>query len=161
MKKVYNIDLSLAGIKELTQGLKDYDKWVKRKSEELCERLAEIGVTKAQVNFAAAYYDGDEDSSVKAEKRDSGYAVVARGTTVLFVEFGAGLIGGGHPEANGMTPGSYSDTVGKGQWDNPEGWIYQHDKPRSHGNPANMPMYDAMKEIELQLERVAREVLEI
>ena len=161
MKKYYSIELSKNGINELKQGLKEYRKWVKQKSEELAERLAEIGVAKAQVNFAAAYYEGNEDSTVTAEKRDNGYAVVAKGTTVLFVEFGAGIIGGGHPEENGMTPGSYSDTVGRGQWSNPEGWIYQHDKPRSHGNPANMPMYNSMKEVEMELERVAREVLEL
>lgn len=158
MRKHYSIELSEDGIKELQQGLKEYDQWVKAKTDELCERLAEIGVTKAQVNFAAAYYDGDNDVSVRVESRDSGYAVVAEGTTVLFIEFGAGLIGGGHPEANGMIPGSYSDTVGKGQWDNPEGWIYQHDRPRSHGNPANMPMYNAVKELELELEQIVREV---
>ena len=157
MKKVYNIDLSMSGIKELELGLKEYERWVKRKSEELCQRLAELGAQKAEVNFASVYYDGPEDHAIAVEKRGDGYAVVASGTTVLFVEFGSGLIGYGHPEANGMGPGTYP---GKGHWDDPGGWYYAHGQ-HSHGNPPNMPMYNAVKELEMDLERVVREVFVI
>lgn len=155
MKRVYNIDISSAGIKELQKGLADFDKWVKQKSDELCKRLAEMGAQKAEINFAAAYYDGPEDHAISVESRgDGSYAVVASGTTVLFVEFGSGLIGYGHPEPHGMGPGTYP---GKGHWDDPNGWWYAHGK-HSHGNPPNMPMYNTVKDLEMELERVVREV---
>ena len=154
MKRVYNIDLSAMGIKDLQSGLREFDRWVEQKSSELCRRLADIGVQKAEVNFAAAYYDGNEDHSVSVEPRGNGYAVVARGKTVLFVEFGSGLIGYGHPEPHGFGPGTYP---GKGHWDDPNGWWYAHGK-HSYGNPPNMPMYNTVKELEMELERVAREV---
>lgn len=163
MKKVYTIDLSASGIKELQTGLRDYEKWIERKTEELASRLADMGAQKAEINFAAAYYDGDEDHSITVEQRgDNEFAVIASGRTVLFVEFGTGLIGYGHPEPNGYGPGTYP---GKGHWNDPNGWIYggvgsgKNRKPlRSHGNPPNMPMYHAIEELEQELARVVKEV---
>lgn len=157
MKKTYNIDLSDKGIKELQNGLKEYDKWLKKKSDELCKRLADMGAQKAEVNFAAAYYDGDEDHTISVEQRGDGYVVRASGETVLFVEFGTGLIGYGHPEEHGMGPGTYP---GKGHWNDPNGWYYAHGK-KSHGNPPNMPMYTTVKELEQELARVVKEVFEL
>ena len=157
MKKTYNIDLSDKGIKELQNGLKEYGKWLKKKSDELCKRLAEMGAQKAEVNFAAAYYDGDEDHTISVEQRGDGYVVRANGETVLFVEFGTGLIGYGHPEEHGMGPGTYP---GKGHWNDPNGWYYAHGK-KSHGNPPNMPMYTTVKELEQELARVVKEVFEL
>ena len=154
MKKTYNIDLSDKGIKELQNGLKEYDKWIKKKSDELCKRLADMGAQKAEINFAAAYYDGDEDHTISVEQRGDGYVVRASGETVLFVEFGTGLIGYGHPEVQNMGPGTYP---GKGHWNDPNGWYYAHGK-KSHGNPPNMPMYNTVKELERELDRVVREV---
>ncbi len=163
MKKVYNIDLSSAGIKELTQGLKDYEKWLREKSTELCKRLADMGAVKASLEFSRAIYTGDEDHEIIVEAVDGGYKVKAVGETVLFVEFGTGLIGYGHPESHGMQPGTYP---GKGHWDDPEGWWLPRDKNGGHsqhtyGNPPNMPMYNTVKELELELERVVREVFEL
>ena len=156
--RVIEVDLSDKGIKEIQKGLKDYQKWVERKTNECAKRLAELGVQKAEVNFSAAYYDGVEDHSLEViPEGDACYKVKASGVTVLFVEFGTGLIGYGHPEPHGMTPGSYSDTVGKGHWDDPNGWWYAHGK-KSHGNPPNMPMYNTFKELEQELARVVREV---
>ena len=157
MKKTYNIDLSSKGIKELQKGLKEYDKWLKKKSDELCKRLATMGAIKASANFGVIKYDGPEDHEISVEERDGGYAVVARGQTVLFVEFGSGLIGYGHPEPHGMGPGTYP---GKGHWNDPDGWYYAHGK-KSHGNPPNMPMYNTVKELEQELARVVKEVFEL
>ena len=155
MKKVYTIDLSVSGIKELQNGLKEYDKWLKKKSDELCKRLADMGAVKAEIGFSSAYYDGNNDFTITVEERgENCYAVKASGATVLFVEFGSGLIGYGHPEPHGMGPGTYP---GKGHWDDPNGWWYAHGQ-HSHGNPPNMPMYNAVKELEQELARVVKEV---
>ena len=154
MKKVIEVDLSANGIKTLQRELTEYQKWLERKSDELCRRLAEMGAVKAEVNFASAYYDGNEDHAITVEPCDGGYKVRATGSTVLFVEFGSGLIGYGHPEPHGMGPGTYP---GKGHWDDPNGWWYAHGQ-HSHGNPPNMPMYNTVKELEQELARVVKEV---
>ena len=154
MKKYVEVDLSLKGLRQLRDSLQDYQKWIWRKTDELERRLAEMGATKAEINFAAAYYDGDEDHVITVEVVDGGYSVKASGRTVLFVEFGTGLIGYGHPELHGMGPGTYP---GEGHWNDPNGWWYAHGQ-HSHGNPPNMPMYNTVKELEMELERVVKEV---
>jgi len=154
MKRRYNIELSDKEIKELRQGLNDFNKWLKQKSEELCKRLADLGVTKAELYFSQAIYDGVYDYEIHAEKCAGGYAVKASGEKILFIEFGSGLIGYGHPEVQNMGPGTFP---GKGHWNDPKGWYYEHGK-KSHGNPPNMPMYKSVKELEQELERVVKEV---
>ena len=164
MKKVIEVDLSVSGIKTLQTELKDYQKWLEQKTEELCRRLAEMGAVKASLEFSRAIYTGNEDHEITVEACDGGYKVRATGSTVLFVEFGTGLIGYGHPEPHGMTPGSYSDTVGKGHWDDPSGWWLPRNGGHSqhtYGNPPNMPMYNTVKELEQELVRVVKEVFAV
>lgn len=159
MKHEYTVDLSVSGINRLIGVLGGYKIWLDRKADELARRLAEMGATKAEVNFDAAYYDGDEDHHIEIIPQGKmRYKVRASGTTVLFVEFGAGLIGYGHPEPNGMGPGTYP---GEGNWNKPGGWFYNDDSGESHhshGNPPNMPMYNTVKELEAELSRVVQEV---
>ena len=157
MKQTYTIDLSTKDISGLKKNLEDYKKWLSKKSDELCKRLADMGAIKAEVNFAAAYYDGDEDHTITTEPYDGGYKIKASWKTVLFVEFGSGLIGYGHPEPHEYGPGTYP---GKGHWNDPNGWWYAHGK-HSHGNPPNMPMYNTVKELEQELARVVKEVFEL
>lgn len=161
MKKVYNIDLSTSDIKELQRGLKEYDKWLNKKTDELCKRLADMGAVKASLEFSRAVYTGPEDHVITVEERGKNcYAVRATGETVLFVEFGSGLIGYGHPEPHEYGPGTYP---GKGHWDDPNGWWIPRSKNGGHslhtyGNPPNMPMYNTVKELEQELVRVVSEV---
>lgn len=155
MKRVIEVDLSSSGIKTLQTELKEYQKCLERKSGELARRLAEMGAIKASLGFARAIYNGKNDFSISIEQTgDCSFKVRADGDTVLFVEFGAGLIGYGHPEPHGMGPGTYP---GKGHWNDPDGWWYAHNQ-HSYGNPPNMPMYNAVKELEQELARVVREV---
>lgn len=166
MKKKYVIQLSAKDIKKLQSELKDYQKLVDRKAEELCKRLAEMGAVKASLGFARSIYTGQEDHEIEViAESQTHYKVRASGETVLFVEFGTGLIGDGHPDGaeTGMTPGSYSDTIGKGHWNDPNGWWLPREKngghsQHTHGNPPNMPMYNTVKELELELARVVKEV---
>ena len=123
-----------------------------------------MGALKASLEFSRAIYTGIEDHMIEViPNGDNCYKVKASGETVLFVEFGTGLVGYGHPETHGMTPGSYSETLGKGHWDDPNGWWLPREKSGGHsqhtyGNPPNMPMYNTVKELEQELVRVAREV---
>lgn len=159
MKHEYTVDLSTSGINKFIGVLGGYKIWLNKKANELAKRLAEMGAIKADINFSAAYYDGDEDHKVEViPVGKMQYKVRASGTTVLFVEFGAGLIGYGHPEPNGFGPGTYP---GKGNWDRPGGWYYtgsDGESHHSHGNPPNAPMYNTVKELEQELGRVVQEV---
>lgn len=160
MKRDFHVELSSAGINELHNGLKEFERWLEQKSNELCKRLADMGAVKASLEFSRAIYTGVEDHEIVVEATADGYKVSALGETVLFVEFGTGLIGYGHPEPHGMQPGTFP---GKGHWDDPNGWWLPREKNGGHsqhtyGNPPNMPMYNTVKELELELERVVREV---
>ena len=84
-------------------------------------------------------------------------AVVASGEGALFLEFGAGyLMGYGHPEPLGYGPGTYP---GKGHWDDPNGWYYEHGK-KSYGNPPTAAMYNARKIIQQNLKDLAKGILQ-
>ena len=160
MSEVFEVDLSVHGIERLKKFLMGKQKWLDRKTDELCKRLAEMGAVKASLNFSRVVYTGNEDHEISVHKIDGGYAVRADGETVLFVEFGTGLVGYGHPESHGLGPGTYP---GKGHWDDPSGWWLPRSKNNGHsqhtfGNPPNAPMYNTVKELEQELERVVREV---
>ena len=165
MNKTYVIDLGGDGIERAKKGIEQYKKWLERKSRELAKRLADIGATSASLGFARAFYTGPKDVNIDVRKRDNGYVVTAKGETVLFIEFGAGAhFGGGHPEEGqfGMGPGTYPN--GKGHWNDPKGWYLPKSRQGSdgtkhtYGNPAEMPMYNARKEIEQNISDIVREV---
>ena len=161
----YTIQLNGKGIDAMIRGVGAYQKWLVRKSNELARRLAEMGVVNASIEFSRAFYVGNNDTQMHLERRGDGrYAVVAQGEAVLFIEFGAGLLaqqGGGHPEPHGFGAGTYP---GKGHWDDPNGWYLPKDKwqadgtKHSYGNVPAMAMYNTVKELERELDRVVREV---
>lgn len=172
MKHTYEIDLSDKGIKELQKGLKEYDKWLKEKTNELCKRLAEYGVERAEAYFGYAEYDGINDVTVEPAKKrgDNCYVVKANGSAVLFIEFGTGIFyPDDHPEAaeHGMVHGMYGKGLGNNEY-----WFYTgqpgnaggelaHGKTNTtitHGNRANASMYFARKDVEAEIARVVREV---
>jgi len=87
--------------------------------------------------------------------------IYAEGEAVAFIEFGSGARDGyGHPKAGelGFGPSTWSlSEEGKGHWDNPDGWYYEHGK-KSHGNPPAMAMYDAVQAMTAEITTIAREV---
>ena len=161
--KKYTIQLNGNGVDDMIRGVGAYQKWLVRKSDELARRLAEMGVVNASIEFSRAFYDGNNDTQMHLERRGDGrYAVVAQGEAVLFIEFGSGATYGyGHPEPQGFGPGTYP---GEGHWDDPNGWYLPKDKwaadgsKHSYGNPPAMAMYNTVKELERELDRVVREV---
>lgn len=169
MKRIV-IDLSPEGCRDAVKELEQYQKSFKRKLDELCKRLAEYGLTKAQMYFDAALYDGVKDVSVTVEKIEGGYAVKASGSTVLFLEFGAGVhYPNDHPQAGefGIEHGTYGRGLGAndywfytGQPGNAGGELaYGHANTTiTHGNPASMPMYYTAKDIRQEIAHIAREV---
>ncbi len=177
--RVIEVDLSASGIKTLQRELDDYQKWIERKTKELAKRLAQMGVEKASVNFGSALYDGINDASVTVEQKGaSEYVVKANGASVLFIELGTGIHYpdaplGEYQGAEGMTHGSYGKGLGNndywwytGQPGNAGGALaadpitgYVHPNSTiTHGNPPNMPMYNAVKELEQEFAKVVMEV---
>ena len=173
MKHTVSVDLSEKGIDRLIKKLDEYERWLKRKSDALAARLAALGATSASIGFASALYDGDRNVQISVERRgDSQYAVMANGESVLFIEFGAGITMADtvHPEAaeKGMGPGTWPDkhySVNSGgervaNWENDLGWYLPKEKGGGHtyGNPANMPMYFSVRNLEQEIARIVREV---
>lgn len=145
----------------------------KKRLRKALERLAQEGYEVASAGFASAEYDGTNDVTVSVEDRGKIKAVVAVGGTVLFIEFGTGVTyPDNHPEAKelGMLRGEYGKGRGKqstwGYYGEPgtngtvAGERAKGTLVLTHGNPANMPMYNAVKELELRLGEIVKEVFE-
>lgn len=162
--------LDSKSIDKAIKQLRDYQKKLDRKADEVAKRLAEIGATRAEIDFDNAPYDGNKEFEISVEKTDNGYSVTASGKSVLFVEFGAGVTyGGGHPQAEEfkMGPGTWPEPhyhKYKGQlyanWENPSGWYLPKESGGGHtfGNAPAMPMYNAEQEIKSSIEQIVREV---
>ncbi len=147
-----------AAIKMVKQYKRDFES----KEQEFVRRLTEIGVRVAQAGFSTADYDGVNDVVVHMEKTSTGYAVIASGKAVGFIEFGTGVR---YPEWDntGMdyTPpphGSY----GKGQGKNPWGWWFKQSDGavarHTYGNQPSEAMLAARNEIVERVIQIAREV---
>lgn len=159
--KTITFNLSRSSIDKALRDLADYNRWINEKTNELVKALADYGAQQASIHFSGAMYDGNNDVSCHVEENGDGSClVVATGRATLFIEFGTGIMyAGGHPEETpAVARGSWSmSPQGKGHWDDPNGWYYAHGK-KSFGNPANMPMYNAKRDIEAHFEEIARRV---
>lgn len=170
--KTVKVPLSQRGIDTLLREIESYTVWLKERSQVLLNRLAQAGFEVASARFAKAAYDGTNDASVSMETRSEGVrAVVAVGASVLFIEFGTGVTyPDNHPQAAelGMKRGEYGQGHGK-----QSSWGYYGDPGTNgvvkmkkngstvvitHGNPANMPMYETVKELEAMLPELVKEV---
>ena len=170
--KTVKVPLSQRGIDTLLREIKSYTVWLKERSQVLLDRLAQAGFEVASARFAKAAYDGTNDASVSMETRSEGVrAVVAVGASVLFIEFGTGVTyPDNHPQAAelGMKRGEYGKGHGKqsswGYYGDPgTNGVVKMKKDGStvvitHGNPANMPMYETVKELEAMLPDLVKEV---
>ena len=144
-----------ASVSRAQRRLDEYYADLIEKANTVCERLATIGAVRASLDFSRAIYNGTNDVAVTVEPIDNGYAIHATGNAVLFIEFGSGAsYGYGHPEPEGYGPGTYP---GKGHWDDPNGWWYGNHE-HSYGNPPAQAMYNAKRDIQAEVQRIADEV---
>lgn len=150
-KKVIKMGLSTASIAQAIKELKAYQKSLEAKTQQLLEKLGEIGVKEASVRFTTAIYDGVNDSSVTLKPIDGGYCIVAEGKAVAFIEFGAGVYHNpGEPYPNPRPDGivgigEYGKGYGKRQ-----AWGFRDEDGElviTHGTPAAMPMWYASEEM--------------
>lgn len=172
MSQTINVPLSIPAYDSLIRKIEDLGNWQSDRAIVFADRLAQEGMEIASVKFSQAVYDGTNDVSVTVEPRGNNVrAVVATGGATLFIEFGTGVTyPDDHPEARelGMKRGEYGQGHGK-----QHSWGYYGDPGTNgvlkekknggfvvitHGNPANMPMYETVKELQDRLTEIAKEV---
>lgn len=162
MAKKIKLSINSSSIDAAIREIDAYILWAKQKTAELAERLAMIGAKEAAVSFGGAYYGGDNDASVSVEPMENGWKIIASGNAVFFIEFGAGVYFNGEepypvPRPEGVA-GIGGFGQGKGKQDS---WGYYDSGGNlvmTHGNPAAMPMYHAMRTMEEEVKRIAKEV---
>lgn len=161
-KRYIDIRLNSKSIASAIRDLEAYKRWIKRKTDELTRRLAQLGYKEAKVRFAGAQYDGTNGSDVSIDSIENGYKIVAAGGSVFFIEFGAGVYYNGtepYPEprpAGIVGIGEYGKGRGKRK-----AWGFYDDRGElviTHGTPAAMPMLHASRVMRQEILRVAREV---
>ena len=133
-------------------------------------RLAALGATVASIRFSTAIYTGTNDVTVRVDDNGTVATIYAEGESVAFIEFGAGVhynSGSSYPIAkpSGIVEiGEYGKKQGK-----KDEWRYKGDPGtngtpsrdgltiKTHGNPAQMPMYHALTAMQGEVERIVRE----
>lgn len=170
-KKVIHLSLTEDSINKAIKEVKEYKKWLEKCTKEFLKELGDMGVQVATAKFKSAQYDGTNDVSVSVKQEEKNkVAVVAIGSSVLFIEFGSGIkYPNSHPEGaqNGMIHGEYGYKLGR----NPKGWRYNGEPGtngeiitegkhagmvHTYGNPANMSMYLTVRELQQRFEEVAK-----
>jgi len=149
------VQLSPASCEAAAKELDEFYNKLKPRMQEVCRRLAEIGLAEAQAHL---FFDNGNDMAwLEAVPTNKGYKIVMSGEDVYFIEFGTG----GAANTHGYTPlvavypGSFSEQNAK-KYSTYGFWYYN--KVRYTSTPAYMPMYYAGKKIREELPRVVREV---
>lgn len=171
-KKIIRFGLSARDIDRAMRELEQYKQDIIRKTDLLRERVAERLAELSRDGFAGAVVDdllkGGQRTAqvdVSIDQRDNITLVIARGEDAVWVEFGAGVHYNGsagtspHPKGSelGFTIGGYGKGMGK-----KDVWgFYEDGKLRlTHGAPATMPMYNAVKIVCDEIAEIAREVFQ-
>lgn len=169
-KTVIRFGLSEREIDKAIKELEQYKQELIRKTALLREKVADKIAGLAQSGFNGAIVDDVLKGGVKTAQvtvslsnTDDVSLVIANGEDAVWVEFGAGVYHNGsagsspHPEGSelGFTIGGYGKGMGK-----KEVWgYYEGDELRlTHGTPAIMPMYNAVKTVCNEIADIAREV---
>lgn len=153
------VEIDPVSIRDAVKILEAYKKFAEKKSEELMLRLAAIGLDTARVRFEMGAVEGNEAPDTWVEPTETGFKIIAQGKDVYFIEFGAGDAAGNHPDRATAPvdtyPGSFSakntqEYVKYGSW--------HHQKKKYTEIQPQMPMYYAAREIERNVEKIAKEV---
>ena len=171
-KKVIRISLSEKDIDRAIKELEQYKREIIRKTELLRTKIAERIANLAQSGFSGAIVDDLTEGSggarkadvrVSIDERENVSAIIAAGEDAVWVEFGAGVFHNGstggspHPKGSelGFTIGGYGKGMGKRQtW----GFYEDGELRLTHGTPAVMPMYNALKTVCEEITSIAKGV---
>lgn len=168
------VRLSDAGLRDAERQIQEYKTTLNKKAQEFAKALAQKGIDVATVRFANAQYAGDNDVTVEHDpvQTPNGFAIVAHGKAVAFIEFGTGVMhsayGGELPDGVGEH-GTYGKENGKRKR-----WYYYGESGNAgtpvkevdgkgqlnytSGNDAAMAMWGAVEEMASQVEATWREV---
>lgn len=159
-----SVELSAESVGAAIRQLETYADKLAAKSDELCERLAGIGVEAALANVRQD--TGDLASGIRFEKvGDCEYLVISEGGYAAFVEFGTGVVGEGtYP---GDLPGGWSyderRTPAAHDEDDPTRWFY-YDRDgnlrSTRGQTANAYMAASAEEMRQAILATAKEVFQ-
>ena len=173
MSKTITIDIfDPASIDRAVNEIREYSRWVQRKTDELRERIAYFIAKDASAVFNTAVAEddmregvitGNVEVSVEPQG-DNTTVIIASGKDAVFMEFGAGVYYNGavgsspNPlgTALGFTIGSYGKGNGRKEvwaYDGGDGQIHL-----THGTPASMPLYKAVQSVSRDIVKIAREV---
>lgn len=171
-KTVIRFGLSEKEIDKAIKELEQYKRELIRKTALLREKVADRIAELARSGFNGAIVDDVLKGGVKTaqvdvslENGENVSLVIANGEDAVWVEFGAGVYHNGssgsspHPKGSelGFMIGGYGKGMGK-----KEVWgYYEGDELRlTHGTPAIMPMYNAVKTVCGEIAHIAGEVFE-
>ena len=173
-KKVIRISLSEKDIDRAIKELEQYKQEIICKTELLRIKVTERITALAWSGFNGAIVDdptGESGGARRAEvqvsidERENVSVVIAAGEDAVWVEFGAGVYHNGsagsspHPKGSelGFTIGGYGKGMGKRKtW----GFYEDGELRLTHGAPAVMPMYNAMKTVCDEIVSIAKEVFQ-
>ena len=137
---------------------KTIDEYVKhdKQREKILRKAAEEAVKTAYYTYRGAV-------NVEARKIENGWAIIASGERVCFIEFGAGMYALAHMNALAderklgfrVEPGSWSMTEGMRTWADYE----DHPQDYPYNQPARPGMYEAYKAIQRNIAAWAKESL--
>ena len=150
------VELSAESCNRAVKELEKYQKEVKPKLEEVCRRLAQIGVEAARAHLVLA--DGNTDAVIEEPVQiDNGYKIVMSGEDVYFVEFGTGNFAYRHGNEVSVPvyPGSYSEQHAQ-QFSKYHFWWYGGQQ--YEGTPAYRPLLYAGQAIRQAMPRIVKEV---
>lgn len=168
------VRLSDAGLRDAERQIREYKTTLNQKAKEFARALAQKGIDVATVRFANAQYAGDNDVTVERDpvQTPNGFAIVAHGKAVAFIEFGTGVL---HTTYGGELPDGVGEhgTYGKGNGQHKR-WYYYGESGNAgtpvkqvdgkgqlnytSGNEPAMAMWGAVEEMASQVEATWREV---
>lgn len=168
------VRLSDAGLRDAERQIQEYKTTLNQKAQEFARALAQKGIDVATVRFANAQYAGDNDVTVERDpvQTPNGFAIVAHGKAVAFIEFGTGV---SHSAYGGELPDGVGEhgTYGKGNGQHKR-WYYYGESGNAgtpvkqvngkgqlnytSGNEPAMAMWGAVEEMASQVEATWREV---
>lgn len=168
------VRLSDAGLRDAERQIQEYKTTLNKKAQEFAKALAQKGIDVATVRFANAQYAGDNDVTVEHDpvQTPNGFAIVAHGNAVAFIEFGTGVM---HSAYGGELPDGVGEhgTYGKGNGQHKR-WYYYGESGNAgtpvkevdgkgqlnytDGNEPAMAMWGAVEEMASQVEATWREV---
>lgn len=168
------VRLSDAGLRDAERQIQEYKTTLNQKAQEFARALAQKGIDVATVKFANAQYAGDNDVTVERDpvQTPNGFAIVAHGKAVAFIEFGTGV---SHSAYGGELPAGVGEhgTYGEGNGQHKR-WYYYGESGNAgtpvkqvdgkgqlnytSGNEPAMAMWGAVEEMASQVEATWREV---